>query len=47
MSLTDWFNKRKQEQKQALRENEINIDDSIGKLWSLCYNCNSQLPKKD
>ena len=47
MSLTDWFNKRKQEQKQALRENEISIDDSIGKLWSLCYNCNSQLPKKD
>ena len=47
MTLTDWFNKRKQEQKQALRENEINIDDSIGKLWSLCYNCNSQLPKKD
>ncbi len=47
MSLTDWFNKRKQEQKQALRENEVNIDDSIGKLWSLCYNCNSQLPKKD
>lgn len=47
MSRTVWFNKRKQEQKQALRENEINIDDSIGKLWSLCYNCNSQLPKKD
>lgn len=47
MTLTDWFNKRKQEQQQALRENEINIDDSVGKLWSLCYNCNSQLPKKD
>ncbi len=47
MTLTDWFNKRKQEQKQALRENEVNIDDSVGKLWSLCYNCNSQLPKKD
>lgn len=47
MTLTDWFNKRKEEQKQALKENEVNIDDSIGKLWSLCYNCNSQLPKKD
>lgn len=47
MTLTDWFNKRKLEQKQALRENEVNIDDSVGKLWSLCYNCNSQLPKKD
>jgi len=47
MTLTDWFNKRKLEQKQALKENEVNIDDSIGKLWSLCYNCNSQLPKKD
>ncbi len=47
MTLTDWFNKRKEAQQQALRENEVNIDDSVGKLWSLCYNCNSQLPKKD
>ena len=47
MTLTDWFNKRKLEQKRALKENEVNIDDSVGKLWSLCYNCNSQLPKKD
>lgn len=47
MTLTDWFNKRKQEQKRALKENEVSIDDSVGKLWSLCYNCNSQLPKKD
>lgn len=47
MTLTDWFNKRKLEQKQALKENEVSIDDSISKLWSLCYNCNSQLPKKD
>lgn len=47
MTLTDWFNKRRVEQKQALKENEVNIDDSVGKLWSLCYNCNSQLPKKD
>ena len=47
MTLTDWFNKRKEEQKQALKENEVNIDDSVAHLWSLCYNCNSQLPKKD
>lgn len=47
MTLTDWFNKRKEAQQQALRENEVVIDDSVGKLWSLCYNCNSQLPKKD
>ena len=47
MSLTDWFNKRKELQQQALRENDVVIDDSVGKLWSLCYNCNAQLPKKD
>lgn len=47
MTLTDWFNKRKEQQQQALRDNEVVIDDSVGKLWSLCYNCNSQLPKKD
>ena len=47
MTLTDWFNKRKEAQQQALRENDVVIDDSVGKLWSLCYNCNSQLPKKD
>lgn len=47
MTLTDWFNKRKQEQKQVLKDNEVNIDDSVAQLWSLCYNCNSQLPKKD
>ena len=46
MSLTDWFNKRKTQQLLA-RDNEVHIDDSIGKLWTLCYNCNSQLPKKD
>lgn len=47
MTLTDWFNKRKEAQQQALREHEVVIDDEVGKLWSLCYNCNSQLPKKD
>jgi len=46
MTLTDWFNKRKIQQ-IAARENSVHIDDSIGKLWTLCYNCSSQLPKKD
>ena len=46
MTLTDWFNKRKMQQ-IAARDNDIHIDDSIGKLWTLCYNCSSQLPKKD
>ena len=46
MTLTDWFNKRKMQQ-IAARDNDIQIDDSIGKLWTLCYNCSSQLPKKD
>ncbi len=46
MTLTDWFNKRKMQQ-IAARDNDVHIDDSIGKLWTLCYNCSSQLPKKD
>ena len=46
MTLTDWFNKRKMQQ-IAARDTEIHIDDSIGKLWTLCYNCSAQLPKKD
>ncbi len=46
MTLTDWFNKRKTQQLLA-RDNDVHIDDSIGKLWTLCYNCASQLPKKD
>ncbi len=46
MTLTDWFNNRRAQQ-IAARDSEVKIDDSIGKLWMLCYNCNSQLPKKD
>ena len=34
-------------QQIAARDNDVKIDDSISKLWMLCYNCNSQLPKKD
>ena len=46
MTLTDWFNKRKIQQ-IAARDNDVKIDDSVGKLWTLCYNGSSQLPKKD
>lgn len=46
MTLTDWFNNRKMQQ-IAARHNDVKIDDSISKLWMLCYNCNSQLPKRD
>jgi len=46
MTLTDWFNKRKIQQ-IAARDNDVKIDDAVGKLWTLCYNCSSQLPKKD
>lgn len=46
MTLTDWFKKRKMQQ-IAARDNDVRIDNSISKLWMLCYNCNSQLPKKD
>ncbi|MBE7706087.1 MAG: acetyl-CoA carboxylase carboxyltransferase subunit beta [Cyanobacteria bacterium SIG30] len=47
MTLTDWINTRREQQKTVIKENEVKIDDSIGKLWTLCYNCNSQLLKKD
>ena len=46
MTLTDWFNKRKIQQ-IAARDNDVKIDDEVSKLWTLCYNCSSQLPKKD
>ncbi len=46
MTLADWFSARKTAQ-IAARDNEVKVDDSIGKLWTLCYNCNAQLPKSD
>lgn len=47
MTIKDWFNQRKKLQ-TAYRENDdVQIDDNIGKLWLKCYNCNSQLLKKD
>ncbi len=47
MTLTDWINNRRELQRAVSEKNEVKIDDSIGKLWSLCYNCNSQLLRKD
>ncbi|OGI01088.1 MAG: acetyl-CoA carboxylase subunit beta [Candidatus Melainabacteria bacterium GWF2_37_15] len=47
MSLKDWFAKRKKKQLNvALVESKISGDD-LSKLWDKCYNCNTQLPKKD
>ena len=47
MTLTDWINNRRELQKAATEKNEVKIDDSISKLWTLCYSCNSQLLRKD
>ncbi len=47
MTLKDWISDRRVQQQIAAKDNEVKIDDYIGKLWVLCYNCNSQLPKKD
>ncbi len=46
MLLKDWIEKRKEEQ-IASRSTEVKIDDSVGKLWIKCFNCNSQIPKKE
>ncbi len=46
MTVKDWFEQRK-EMQIARRAKETQIDDSIGKLWVKCYNCNSQLLRKD
>lgn len=46
MSVKDWFEQRKELQIKR-REEKTQIDDSLGKLWIKCYNCNSQLLKKD
>jgi len=49
MTVKDWFEQRK-EMQIARREQDApdtKIDDSIGELWVKCYNCNSQLLKKD
>ncbi|GBF23212.1 acetyl-CoA carboxylase carboxyl transferase subunit beta [Candidatus Gastranaerophilus sp. (ex Termes propinquus)] len=45
MTLTDWFKTRRKEQIAA--RGEVKIDDAVSKLWTSCYNCSAQLPKKD
>lgn len=47
MTLKDWIDNRRAQQQMAAKDNEVKIDDYIGTLWKLCYNCNAQLPKKD
>ena len=46
MTLTDWFQTRKESQ-IARRSTETQIDDNISKLWLKCFGCNSQLLRKD
>ena len=47
MSLKDWFENRKKKQLDAsLVESKISGDD-LSKLWEKCFNCSSQLPRKD
>ncbi len=46
MTLTDWFQTRKESQ-IARRNTDTQIDDNISKLWIKCFSCNSQLLKKE
>ena len=46
MTIKDWFEQRK-EMQIARRDQDAQIDDSIGKLWVKCYNCNAQLLRKE
>ncbi len=46
MLLKDWMKQRKKEQ-VASRSTEVKIDDSVSNLWTRCYNCSEQLPKKE
>lgn len=46
MTVKDWFEQRK-EMQIARRNQETQIDDSIGKLWVKCYSCNAQLLRKE
>lgn len=47
MTIKDWFNKRKELQIAHRELEETQIDDSIGKLWIKCFNCDAQLLRKD
>ena len=46
MTLKDWVENRKEEQ-LAHRPQDVNVDDSIGLLWTKCVCCSEQLLKKD
>ncbi len=47
MQLKDWIEKRKEEQIATRNTETVVIDDSVSKLWVKCYNCNSQIPRKE
>ena len=47
MNLKDWFKNRKEEQLAARPSEVATIDDDIAKLWQKCYNCDTQLLKKE
>jgi len=47
MNLKEWFKNRKEEQLAARPNEVIAIDDDIAKLWQKCYNCDTQLLKKE
>lgn len=46
MTVKDWFEQRKKLQIKR-RDEKTQIDDSLGKLWIKCYNCNTQLLRKE
>ena len=47
MNLKDWFQNRKEEQLAARPSEVVAIDDDIAKLWQKCFNCDTQLLKKE
>lgn len=46
MTVKDWFEQRKKLQIER-RDEKTQIDDSLGKFWLKCYNCNTQLLRKE
>lgn len=46
MTLKDWFEARTKQQ-IAARPVDTKVDDCVAGLWAKCYNCDTQLPKKD
>ena len=47
MNLKDWFQNRKEEQLAARPKEVVAIDDDIATLWQKCFNCDTQLLKKE